>query len=51
MSALDTIEDMFYIRKQQFEGKDNDGIADAFAETNPSGKPKKILPKDPKGGL
>ena len=52
MSALDTIEDMFYIRKQQFEGKDNDGIADAFAETNPSGNAKKkILPKDPKGGI
>jgi len=50
MSALDTIEDMFYIRKQQFEGTENDGIKDAFAETNPSGKASKtnlikIVPK------
>ena len=50
MSALDTIEDMFYIRKEQFEGVENDGIADAFAETNPSGKVDKsnLVKKPPK---
>jgi len=38
MDALDVIEDMFYVRKQQFEAPGNDGVADAFAETNPSDK-------------
>ena len=48
MSAIDNIEDMFYIRKQRFETDVNDGVADAFAETNPSDNSTKILPKKPK---
>jgi hypothetical protein len=38
MDALDVIEDMFYVRKQQFETTGNDGVSDAFSETNPSDK-------------
>ena len=38
MDALDVIEDMFYVRKQQFEAPGNDGVSDAFSETNPSDK-------------
>jgi hypothetical protein len=48
MAALDAIEDMFYVRKQKFEVGENDGVADAFAETNPSDNSTKILPKKPK---
>ena len=51
MDALDVIEDMFYVRKQQFETPGNDGVSDAFAETNPSGGPTKKKPIKPKGGL
>ena len=51
MAALDSIEDMFYVRKQQFETTGNDGVADAFAETNPSDKSGKKIPKKPKSGL
>ena len=51
MDALDVIEDMFYVRKQQFEAPGNDGVASAFAETNPSGGPTKKKPIKPKGGL
>ena len=51
MDALDVIEDMFYVRKQQFEAPGNDGVASAFAETNPSGGPTKKKPIKPKGDL
>ena len=51
MDALDVIEDMFYVRKQQFEVPGNDGVSDAFAETNPSNISGKRKPKEPKGGL
>ena len=45
MDALDSIEDMFYVRKQKFEGGGNDGIKNAFAETNASDGSNKVLPK------
>ena len=52
ISSLDTIEDMFYIRKELFRKKGNDGVADAFSETNPSGTDGGFEPKDPtKKGL
>ena len=51
MDALDSIEDMFYVRKQRFETTGNDGVSDAFAETNPSKKEDKSIPKKPKSGL
>ena len=41
IESLSVIEDMFYIRKQQFESEGKDGIEEAFAETNQI-KPKKI---------
>ena len=44
---MDTIEDMFYIRKELFRKKGNDGVADAFSETNPSGAEGAIGPQDP----
>ena len=48
MSALDTIEDMFYIRKQRFETSDTDGFVEAFAEGNPSqNNDKKLKPNKP----
>ena len=47
MAALDSIEDMFYVRKQQFETTGNDGVADAFAETNPSDNTGKLKPTKP----
>jgi len=49
MDALDVIEDMFYVRKQQFEGLGNDGVASAFAETNPSVTANKIKVETPPG--
>jgi hypothetical protein len=51
MDALDVIEDMFYVRKQQFEAPGNDGVASAFAETNPSDNSAKGNPKKPQKGL
>jgi len=47
MDALDVIEDMFYVRKQQFEAPGNDGVASAFAETNPSDNTGKLKPTKP----
>jgi hypothetical protein len=47
MDALDVIEDMFYVRKQQFETTGNDGVSDAFAETNPSDNTGKLKPTKP----
>ena len=47
MSALDTIEDMFYIRKQRFETSDTDGFVEAFAEGNPSQNKNKLKPNKP----
>ena len=51
MDALDSIEDMFYVRKQRFETTGNDGVTDAFAETNPSDNSGKPIPKKPKKNL
>ena len=45
MDALDVIEDMFYVRKQKFEVGGNDGIKNAFSETNASDSTNKIKPK------
>ena len=47
ISSLDTMEDMFYIRKELFRRKGNDGVAEAFSETNPSDTEGGIEVKDP----